>query len=83
MNLIVVILLVAGIFLIMHGVYEERYQELRKHKQVEYRFIPRSYYDEQLFGSDFKDKMAGLNTDDSQWYHRNIGKEMSIDRMKL
>jgi hypothetical protein len=83
MNLFVVILIVLGVFLIIHGIYEERYQELKQAVKVEYRFVPRSYYDEQLFDSQFDDKMGSLNTEDSEWYHRNIGRDMRVDRMKL
>jgi len=87
MNLFVLILTVVGIFMVMHGIYEEKYQELKKNVRVEYRFVPRSYYDEQLFQSNMidpgiKDKMSSL-TEDDQWYNRNVGREMGIDRMKL
>lgn len=83
MNLLVVIMLVAGIFMVMHGIYEEKYQELKKQTRVEYRFVPRSYYDEQLFDSQFNDKLAGISSEDDEWYHRNIGRDMSVDRMHI
>jgi hypothetical protein len=83
MQLYIVILFVIGIFLILHGIYEERYRELQNNVQVEYRFIPRTYYEEQFFDNQFKSKMAPIFEKDDEWYHRNTGRDMSIDRRKL
>ena len=48
MKSLVVLLLFVGIFMITAGIYEERLDAARKDKKVEYRFIPRTYYDEQV-----------------------------------
>ena len=45
---IALIVLFAGILLVVHGVYEQMYQELKEQRKIQYRFIPRSLYDEQM-----------------------------------
>lgn len=37
-----------GFAMVMHGIYEEKYKRLERVKKVEYRFVPRTLYDEQL-----------------------------------
>lgn len=44
----VVLMLFVGMAMIMHGIYEEKYKRLEKSGRIEYRFVPRSLYDEQL-----------------------------------
>lgn len=44
----------------MNGIYEEKINKLEKDVRVEYRFIPRSYYDEQLFSNQFSSKFSNL-----------------------
>ena len=41
-------LLFLGIILIINGIYEQKFQSLKKNVKIEYRFIPRTYYEEQL-----------------------------------
>lgn len=48
--------LFVGMAMLLHGMYEEKLYALRKHTQVKYKFIPRTYYDEQLFQSSFASK---------------------------
>lgn len=59
MKSLVVLALFVGIFLITSGIYEQRIEEARKDKKIEYRFIPRTYYDEQL--GDSKDLASMFN----------------------
>jgi hypothetical protein len=48
----------------IYGIYEQKYRELRENVKIEYRFIPRSYYDEQLFSSQFESKYSNLFSDE-------------------
>ncbi len=82
MKLVIFILLTIGIFFVVYGVYEEKLRLAQERVRVEYRFVPRSYYDEQLFDNQFKSKLAPIFEEDSAWYDRNIGREMGFDRMK-
>jgi len=60
MKLLILLTLFVGIILIMNGIYEEKINKLEKDVRVEYRFIPRSYYDEQLFSNQFSSKFSNL-----------------------
>jgi len=48
MKSIIIFFFCFGIFLIIHGIYDQKFKALKKNTRVEYRFIPRSYYEEQL-----------------------------------
>jgi hypothetical protein len=76
-------ILLTGIIMIIYGIYEERYQEIKNDVRVEYRFVPRTYYEEQLFDNQFKSKVSSIFNDDDEWYHRTNGRDMKIDRRKL
>lgn len=41
-----------GMFMIVHGIYEEKLDKLKKKVQVKYKFIPRTYYDDFLMNND-------------------------------
>ena len=60
MKLLILIIFFIGILLVMHGIYEDKIKALEKDVKVEYRFIPRSYYDEQLFSNQFSSKFSNL-----------------------
>lgn len=42
------VIMFAGVLLVMHGVYEQMFRELKEERRIQYRFIPRSLYDEQM-----------------------------------
>ena len=68
MKLLILLTLFAGILFVMHGIYEEKINTLKKEVKVEYRFIPRSYYDEQIFSNQFSSKFSNLfDEDQSEW----------------
>lgn len=48
MQALLLLILFAGAFLVLHGVYEDKLRRERITKKVEYRFIPRTYYEEQM-----------------------------------
>ena len=54
MKTIIFLFLFIGMFMIVHGIYEEKYEKLRKKTQVKYKFIPRTYYDDFLMNNDIK-----------------------------
>lgn len=79
MKSILVLLLFMGMFMIVHGFYEQQLKEIEKNPKVEYRFVPRSYYEEQLLDMDggegskaslhFKDMFQK----DTPWMGRAVG----------
>lgn len=48
MTNIALVIMFAGILLVVHGVYEQMFRELKEERRIQYRFIPRSLYDEQM-----------------------------------
>lgn len=52
MRALAFLILFAGLALVMHGVYEEKLSRVQRDVRVEYRFIPRTLYDEQLSQSE-------------------------------
>lgn len=68
----VVFFFIIGVFLIMHGIYDERLKAIEERKRIEYRFIPRTYYEEQLSDNNVSDKMASMFTKESPWFERTV-----------
>ncbi len=48
MTNLALVIMFAGILLVVHGIYQQMYKELKEQRQIQYRFIPRSLYDEQM-----------------------------------
>lgn len=81
MKSFIILLLFVGMFMIIHGIYEQKLKELQDNPRVEYKFVPRSYYDEQLsldesFGSKFKSMFNHA----SPWFDRTVGE--GLDAVK-
>jgi hypothetical protein len=72
MKSIIFFLLFAGMVLVIHGIYQQKYNELEKNLRVEYRFIPRTYYDEQLTDSTVSAQFKNMFSKESPWYDRNV-----------
>lgn len=60
MRLIIILGFFAGALFIIYGLHIDKINELKKRVKVEYRFIPRSYYDEQLFSNQFTSKFENI-----------------------
>tara|TARA_B100000925_G_scaffold289359_1_gene272087 strand:+ start:1142 stop:1543 length:402 start_codon:yes stop_codon:yes gene_type:complete len=57
-----------GIILVVHGIYEEKFQKIKNNVKIQYRFVPRSYYDEQVFSSQFSSKFSNIfDEDQDEW----------------
>lgn len=70
MQAFVVLLLFVGIFLVVHSIYEEKLQAVKDDVKVEYRFVPRTYYEEQLSNSDVSGKFQNMFENSSPWAAR-------------
>lgn len=69
MKTVVIFLFSLGIFLIIHSIYEQKYQALKSNTRVEYRFIPRTFYEEQL-----------ANTPVTSLYKNMFDKDLWLDQ---
>jgi hypothetical protein len=72
MKSVIFFLFFAGMILIIHGIYDQKYKELNDNMRVEYRFIPRTYYEEQLGNSTVSSNFKNMFNKESPWYDRNI-----------
>ena len=72
MRAFIVFFFIIGVFAIMHGIYEQKIKAIEQRKRIEYRFIPRTYLQEQLQDSDVSGKMANIFTKESPWFERNV-----------
>ena len=70
MRAILLILLFVGALLVVDGIYEQRLQGFKDNVRVEYRFIPRTYYEEQLYHSDLDLKMKDMFQKDAPYFER-------------
>lgn len=78
MQSLVILMLILGIVLVMHGVYEERLAVASRDVKIEYRFVPRTYYEEQLAGNDLSPSIKTLFTSGSAdpWFEKSIGQNI-------
>lgn len=47
-----ILALFVGMLLVVHGVYEEKLAAAQRNVRVEYRFVPRTFYEEQLMNAE-------------------------------
>lgn len=78
MQSLVIVLLFVGMALVMHGVYEERLAVAARDVKIEYRFVPRTYYEEQLAGNDLSPSIKTLFTSGSAdpWFDSSVGRNI-------
>jgi hypothetical protein len=73
MKSFILFLFFLGVVLLIHGIYEQKYKSLSDNVRIEYRFIPRTFYEEQLaenpvVASTFKNMFQK----ESPWFERNV-----------
>ena len=65
---IIVLMLFGGMAMILHSVYEEKLARANKHAKVEYRFLPRTLYEEQMAQTDTLGEFKSMFDRTSPWY---------------
>ena len=74
MKALILFFVFAGMLIIIVGIYEQKLKVAEQSKKIEYKFVPRTYYEEQLANtSDVSFKMADMFNNESPWYDRTIG----------
>lgn len=71
MRSVIFFLLVIGMFMVMHGIYEQKYKALEQNRRIEYKFLPRTYYEEQIADTDVAGKYKTMFKGDP-WLERNV-----------
>jgi hypothetical protein len=60
--------------MLIHGIYDQKYKTLQQNVRVEYRFIPRTYYEEQLAENpNVASNYKNMFQKESPWFERNVG----------
>ena len=66
---IVLLVIFVGMFFIVNGVYEQKLKSVESNPKIEYKFIPRTYYEEQLFDNNVTEKMSRMfNSSGQPWF---------------
>jgi hypothetical protein len=71
MKQIVLFLAFIGVIMIMHGIYQQKIKAAQENVKVEYRFIPRTYYEEQIAASTISNNFKNMFNDDT-WVERTV-----------
>ena len=72
MRSVIIFLFCFGIILIIHSIYDQKYKAIQNNVRVEYRFIPRTYYDEQLSSVPVSSMFKNMFDKESPWFDRNV-----------
>lgn len=81
MKSIILFVFFIAVFLIISGIYEQKLDAAKQNKQIEYRFIPRTYYEEQMGeGGEVSNKFSSIFNNESPWYDRTIGPIINIEK---
>ncbi len=82
MKAFILLLLFIGMFMIVNGVYEEKLKAVQAKKQIEYRFVPRTYYDEQLQAQEGQvmNTMDDMFSKASPWFDAAVG--AGLDKLR-
>lgn len=83
MKTIVIFVLFVGLFLIVHGIYEQKLKAAEENVKIEYRFIPRTLYEEQMSAkNDLTLHVGDMFSKESPWYDRYIGDLADVPDLK-
>jgi hypothetical protein len=72
MKTFVLFFFILGLFLIINGIYEQKYEALKKNVHVQYRFIPRTYLEEQLANTSVSGTFKNDFNNADPWFERNV-----------
>ena len=72
MKSFVIFFFVVGLFLIINGIYEQKYNSLKKNVHIQYRFIPKTYLEEQLSNTNVTGVFKNDFNNADPWFERNV-----------
>lgn len=72
MKSLIFFLFLIGMIVIIHAIYEQKFNSLKDNIKVEYRFIPRTYYEQQLSDSTVSSNFKNMFEKTSPWFERNV-----------
>jgi hypothetical protein len=80
MKTVIILILFLGVFFVISGVYEQKMENLQTKEKIVYKFVPRTYYEEQLRESNLDDKLYSMYNEDSPWMEKAIGSKIDIPK---
>lgn len=72
MRSVIIFLFCFGIVLIIHSIYDQKYEVLKQNIRTEYKFIPRTYYEEQLASQPVSSMYKNMFDKESPWFERTV-----------
>jgi hypothetical protein len=72
MRSIVILLLFAGMAIVLNSIYEERLKRASSNVKVEYRFVPRTVYEEQMEKKDIVGLYKGMFDRSTPWLPEDL-----------
>ncbi len=75
MKLFILLLLFSGIFIVVQGINNDILKKTKEKVKVEYRFVPRTYYDDMLLNKQYSTIKDSLFNSDDEWFDKNISKK--------
>lgn len=73
MQSILLFMFFIGIFLIVNSIYQQKFSSLKDNVRVEYRFIPKTYYEEQLESNNVSGTFKSIFEKSDPWFNSSIG----------
>ena len=68
MKALVILFIFLGMVIVLHSIYEEKLSRAQKQVKVEYRFLPRTLYEEQMANTDVIGQFQSMFTRSTPWY---------------
>lgn len=78
MKIIVMFTLFLGMFLIMNGIYEQKLKAIESSNKTNYKFIPRTLYEDQVYGQDLSGNFASIFGKTSPWFDQVVGSGLDV-----
>lgn len=67
MKTVIILVLFIGLFMVTHGIYEQKLKTISEKEKIVYKFVPRTYYEEQLSENNVMKKLSSMFNDSSPW----------------
>lgn len=74
-----ILLLFIGMILIITAIYEQKLKNVKQLVRTEYKFVPRTLYDEVLSKQDVTSIYKNYFDSPDPWYNRNIGVDVQAN----
>lgn len=74
MRAVILLLMFLGMAIVLHSIYEERIKHAREQVKIEYRFLPRTLYEEQMAQTDVLGQFKGMFDRATPWLPEDLSK---------